>query len=406
MPRDSSTRTTVRAFADDWMPPRLRRAVGRRLPARAAGPIRPAKQEPSAPTPPEYVVDDDPRWAEMTDRVLTELRSCDPVYRPTSFWGPGLDELLGDFTRMGLSRFKRWSRAGFWFLPTYGNGFTNRTIRQTLRRAREVNPAARGDYVSPALNGIFLAHRDFDAARLAWDQERWPADLAAVGESLVGDPWQRFPLVPGNPEIGFGKAYLNYLLLMAALSRHVDGPPRSVLEIGGGFGVLGEVLMSRDPDVRYVNLDIPPLVTVASYYLTELFGDERVLTYGPEVASTGPIDVPRSACLPNWRIEDVSGPFDVFVNSYSFQEMEPDVVAHYADQVARLDVEYVVSLNSVAGKPKAADGGIGVVDPVTSARIIAMFEERGYLLQGTYGRPLIHSAGEIAVLRRRREPTS
>lgn len=188
---------------------------------------------------------------------------------------------------------------------------------------------------------------------------------------------------------------------MSALSSHVSRPPKSFLELGGGCGVLGEIVMSHDPEARYVDCDIPPLLTVSSYYLTELFGDDRVLTYDDSVADTGPIDVPRSACLPNWRIRDVNGRFDVFVNSFSFQEMEPDVVEQYIDTVAGKGVSYVVSLNSRAGKVKAdPDRDGGVIEQVTSSLIIKMFEQRGYELCGTYGRPLIVSAGELAVLKR------
>ena len=71
---------------------------------------------------------------------------------------------------------------------------------------------------------------------------------------------------------GWTRPYLNYMLCMAALSQHVDKPPTSVLELGGGFGVLGEFLLARGPQMRYVDLDIPPLLTVASYYLRTLYG--------------------------------------------------------------------------------------------------------------------------------------
>jgi hypothetical protein len=103
--------------------------------------------------------------------------------------------------------------------------------------------------------------------------------------------------------------------------------------------------------------------------------------------------------LPTWRIDDVDGPFDVFVNTFSFQEMEPHVVANYVAKVAEKDVSYVVSLNSRKGKRKADEGGIGVIDQVTSASVIAMFEGHGYELVRTYGPPHIRSAGELAVLR-------
>jgi hypothetical protein len=97
---------------------------------------------------------------------------------------------------------------------------------------------------------------------------------------------------------------------------------------------------------------------------------------------------------------DVRGSFDVFVNSFSFQEMEPDVVKNYLALVAKLDVKYIVSLNSFAGKPSAADHKIGVLDAVTSPRIIEWASELGYSLAGRYRSPLVKSAGEIVVLTR------
>ena len=84
---------------------------------------------------------------------------------------------------------------------------------------------------------------------------------------------------------------------------------------------------------------------------------------------------------------------------FSFQEMEPHVVANYVAKVAEKDVSYVVSLNSRKGKPKATDGGSGVVEQVTSERIVEMFAGHGYELLGTYGPPYLRSAGELVVLR-------
>ena len=133
----------------------------------------------------------------------------------------------------------------------------------------------------------------------------------------------------------------------------------------------------QGPGCLLRELDLPPLTTVASFYLRTLFGDRVTISDGT-IAEVGPIELPGSACLPNWRIGDVAGPFDVFVNSYSFQEMEPDVVEEYVRQVAAKGVTYVVSLNSILGKRRATRGRVGgVIDPVTSDRIVAMLEGGG-----------------------------
>lgn len=344
-------------------------------------------------------------WSELTDRTLKEIDSVDPVYRPTNFWGPGVTQLADSMTSDGLQNFKSWPLSRRWFYPVYGCGFTNATISEVSAFATTVNPRTNPSWVGGGLSGGRDARRDFDVARLMWDQDRWPFDIEGFGESRTGNPPQYYKLVAGKRH-GWTKPYLNYLLCLAALSRHVDAPPRSFLEIGGGYGVLGEIVMSRDPRARYVNLDIPPLMTVSAYYLDSLFGAARVLDYTSAIADRKTLDLSGSACLPNWRLPDVKAQFDVFLNSFSFQEMEPDVVLHYVNAVADLDVDYVVSLNSKKGKPtadKVAAGSVGgVLEPVTSTMIAKMFKRRGYELLQRYTSPLLTgSAGEVIVLRRK-----
>jgi len=333
-------------------------------------------------------------WDAVTKRSLDEIDGADPLYRPTNFWQPGMRQLLSDMDELGLQRFKSWPTAQYWFYPTYGANVRPETTAAALERAVEVQPAVHQPWLREALSGAAEARRDLEVVRIMWDHRRWPFKVMGRGESRVGEPPQYFRL--DGSKRGWTKPYLNYLLCMAALSRHVDRPPRSVLEIGGGFGVLGEILMRRSNAVRYVDLDIPPLLTVASYYLRELFG-ERVDVYDDEWA--GKVGPERSAVLPAWRIDDADGPFDLFVNCFSFQEMEPHVVANYVAKVAEKNVSYVVSLNSRKGKPKAGDGGIGVVEQVTSAHIVEEFAGHGYELLGTYGPPYLRSAGELTVLR-------
>lgn len=339
-------------------------------------------------------------WTGMTKQLLEDVRTCDPIYRPTNFWTPGLRDILADLDARGLEVFKAWPTAGYWFYPSYNRPLPLRTFDKTLKHAVKANPGLTRLSWLRSVNGFHEAMRDFDAAQLAWDQSRWPFDLEGFGESAVGQPVRHHTLTESST-VRWGKPYLNYLLCLAALSQHVDGPPRHFLEIGGGFGVLGEILMQRDQHARYVNVDIPPLLTVASYYLATLFGDRVLLPDALDVAGPGPLDLPASACLPNWRLPDVPGPFDVFVNSFSFQEMEPHVVDHYVGVVTDIGVTYVVSLNSRDGKRRATAGTEGgVLDPVTSDLIVELFGRRGYTVCGRYGRPLIHSAGELVVLKR------
>ncbi|HET6986156.1 MAG TPA: putative sugar O-methyltransferase [Kribbella sp.] len=340
-------------------------------------------------------------WSALTERTLAEVKTCASIYRPTNFWDVGLDKILRDMDTLGLEKFKLWPTAGEWFYPRYGNGFNNASIAVAYEAALQAHPRANKNWVTSALNGAFEARRDYDVAGVCWNQDRWPANLDDFGESAVGTPAQAYGLSLTDG-VRFGRPYLNYLIVMAALSNHVDTPPKSFLEIGGGFGVLGEIVMSRDPEARYVDIDIPPLVTVASFYLIELFGRDRIQVYDGSIADSGAIEVKGSAVIPSWRLEDVQGDFDVFVNSFSFQEMEPEVVDNYIDKVCAKGVKYAVSLNSKLGTAKAQKAGEwGSLQPVTSADILNGFEKRGYTLIGQYGDPLVHAGRQLNVLKRK-----
>ena len=181
----------------------------------------------------------DPRWQKLTERTLSGLDGCEPIYRPTNFWTPGVDRLVQAMENRGLDRFKSWQEAFSWFYPTYGLRLSEAETRQLVKAGRRIRPGLKGGRLREALSGLPDARRDFDAARLAWDQERWPFDLESRGESEVGQPVQRYPLTgPDGPR--WGKPHLNYLLCLAALSRHVTAPPRSFLELGGGFGTTAQ----------------------------------------------------------------------------------------------------------------------------------------------------------------------
>lgn len=340
----------------------------------------------------------EPDWAALTERSLEELKQAPEHYRPTNFWGPGLDQLLGDMERLGLENFKSWPQAGLWFYPLYVRG--NR-LPEDDASAPPVGRNAAGvpwDQVA----GLHQARRDFDVARIAWDHRRWPFQPKKFAESTLGNPPQRYQLLPRHPEKTHGRAYLNYLLCLAALSRHVDAVPKSFLEIGGGYGALGEILLAHYPDARYVDLDIPPLLTVASWYLHHRFPDRPIAVYGEDVPATGRFTLGRSAVLPNYRIEDLQDEFEVFVNTFSFQEMEPDVVQRYIDQVCARGVKYVVSFNSLHGKRKAeAEGDMwAALDPVRTEDIVRWFRERGFELVGEYTNPMVRSAAKLVVLKR------
>ena len=169
----------------------------------------------------------------------------------------------------------------------------------------------------------------------------------------------------------FSRSSLNYLLGLALLKKHLGAEPlRTVLEVGGGFGTLGEILASAGlENWHYVDVDIPPTSFVAESYLRAALGSERVAGYA-QTRGRNDIDIdslPPVSVLCAWQIEALRGQADLFVNFISFQEMEPAVVANYLRHVDRLQTRWVLLRNMREGKQvRRGAGSVGVETPIRS----------------------------------------
>ncbi len=313
--------------------------------------------------------------SEATDtalqRLLTDLDSADSLYQPTQFWRVSFKRLADELRGGGIGRFRALPGPLSFFVPTYGfPGY-----RFEPRRFDEVRRGLEGMQLSDRrclahlerlFSGESQAESDYRVL-LASDTPGAPF-LDRFSESTVGDPIEQF-------EFGgrrFSRSSLNYLLGLAFLKRHVDTSTiRTVLEIGGGFGTLGEILLG-DPRNRYfyIDVDIPPAVYCATHYLSRIRGASAVLDYEAtrEVAE---LDVGsmaathEAATLASWQLPRLTGRVDLFVNFISFQEMEPQVVRNYLAQVERLGARFLLLRNLREGKAKATNAqDVGVVDPV------------------------------------------
>lgn len=90
----------------------------------------------------------------------------------------------------------------------------------------------------------------------------------------------------------------------------------------GISGTLGEIFLKSDRTSFYVNIDIPPVAAVSSYYLNQVFGKEKVLTYD-QSRDMEFIDIDQikekysMAVFCPWQLPKIKGEFDLFVNFIS-----------------------------------------------------------------------------------------
>src|ERR1035437_9487884 len=323
----------------------------------------------------EFALD---KYPDLT-RAREDMRTQSELYQPTVFWDEASSRIADQIRAAGIESFRSLSEPLGFFVPTYGipgGGFSSEQVNALLGCLRRDFPHAKKceRALSRFLNGDLLAVADYRTL-VAADDPRAKPYLHLFSESTVGAPVEHFEFNGRR----FSRSSLNYLLGLALLKRHLKGDvPRTVLEVGGGFGTLGEVLSASGiDDVRYIDIDIPPTSFVAQHYLTEVLGPERVATYAQtcDRESITVSSLPQASVLCSWQIERLQGEIDLFVNFISFQEMEPHIVNNYLTCAARLDARWTLLRNLREGKQVRKDDWVGVDNPILGDAYLAMLPD-------------------------------
>ncbi len=304
------------------------------------------------------------------------MQAQSELYRPTVFWDEASARIVAELETSGVERFRSLDTALGFFVPTYGAPGGGFTVGQSVG----LRDWLKGKYPKDAkpqlalnqfLSGHMSALADFRVLIAADDPSRLPY-LHTFSETQVGEPTEQFEFEGRY----FSRSSMNYLLGLALLKKHLNGDvPRTVLEIGGGFGTLGEVLSSSGiNNLHYIDIDIPPTSFVAQHYLTEVLGKDKVATYA-QTANCPTIEIdslPQAAVLCSWQIERLQGQVDLFVNFISFQEMEPHIVKNYLGHVTRVGARWILLRNMREGKNVRKNDRVGVSTPILGDDYLAM----------------------------------
>jgi putative sugar O-methyltransferase len=299
--------------------------------------------------------------------LLRKSRNAGPLYAPTPFWEAATDRLVDDIKRDGIKNFRNRGAPLSFFVPTYGfpgNSLSPEQITALESVAGSFSSKQQAmveAWVSGAAHAL-SDYRAFMAATRTGSARR----LLAFSEDYAGNPLEQFKFDDRN----YSRSALNYLMGLTFLAEHIDlNKIGTVLEIGGGFGTLGEILVKCWPlgTVKYIDLDIPPGCQFTDYYLSQACAKTTRMqsTESVELDRIEIDELPTLSILPNWKIEAIEGDIDLFVNFISFQEMEPEVVRNYLNHVQRLQSKWIMLRNMREGKQKRIKaGGIGVNQPI------------------------------------------
>lgn len=307
----------------------------------------------------------------MANHYKTHMKlasKVDALYQATAFWEAGVPLIEKDLENDGYRKFRRWPHSLGFFVPTYGapgNSLSVSLIRELSNwcKSSELTKKQTSFLIKWA-QGETLANHDFRVLKSAVMVSK-NEFLLKFSESAIGEPIEQFEIA-GNYH---SRSSLNYLMGLACLGKFVELRTLTrIVELGGGYGTLGEIVYQLWPsNATYLNFDIPPICNVSEFYLNSLTQD----FYGlDDLLSMEKISMDRLKKInvaPNWKIEDITGPIDLFVNMISFQEMEKNVVENYCRKIICLNPRFILLRHIREGKQKKTSSEpIGVISPTTS----------------------------------------
>ncbi|MFX0198937.1 MAG: putative sugar O-methyltransferase [Candidatus Hodarchaeota archaeon] len=287
--------------------------------------------------------------SEELELMLEDMRKSDKVYQPSSYWQNYHDKSMEYISSFGIenfrsSKYSQWSSFGAVDDPLsfYARRVVNKIRRMNLKSIfrRWINTSFGFSRLSEdsleLLEKLLNAHkRDLQTLLQICFEYLLSIDnlklLNTISDSCIGNPDLFLEYEGKKYTLRFLRYYRDFLYI----SRFVDFKNVSrVIEIGGGYGGMAEVIMKCHPHIQYINLDIPPQSYIAQQYLRSVFGDDRTCSYN-QLRKCDEIDLDkleniRFVVLCPWQFNKLKGDCELLISVASFQEMEPDIVRNYA----------------------------------------------------------------------------
>jgi putative sugar O-methyltransferase len=306
----------------------------------------------------------------LLNLMLNDMSKQDQLYRPTTFWEYGSSLIIKALDKFGIENFRTSESTRHFFVPGYtvveyleDPAKYDKLIEEFRKIVTDQRFVTRVERLFTGYTGAINDYR----VLLASNINKKPF-TDTISESQIGNPLEQIQF-DGRY---FSKSMLNYLLGLNFLKQTVDTKNiKTVMEIGGGFGTLGEILLGDERnEAFYINADIPPIGFVSSYYLQNLFGKEQIADY-EVLKDFESLDIEtlkkhyKGLNICSWQVPQLKGKIDLFVNFISFQEMEPEIVQNYCLYVDKLEPKYILLRNMQEGKRKQSETfKAGVIEPI------------------------------------------
>lgn len=306
----------------------------------------------------------------LLEQMQADMAGQPELYQPTEFWREASARIAAVLRRDGFENFRQHRDARSYFVPSYGppgNMLSPDDVARIEQLILQSTPRQSKKHLTllSFITGQAWALADYRVFR-AGDRPELKPDLRDISESTTGNPPDQVEFEGAR----FSRSMLNYLHGLVFLKQTLgDVGIRTVLEIGGGYGTLGEILHQAGGDYAYIDVDIPPTTAVASYYLAQIPGLDLIDYSATRALPALTVPAPGTQMvLCPWQLPRLEGQVDLLWNSISFQEMEPATVKFYLAEAKRLGARFVLLRNLREGKQrKAANSPVGVNEPILGA---------------------------------------
>lgn len=295
--------------------------------------------------------------------MLNDTKTAPKLYQPTNYWAYYENKFLPGLRATGLKDFRRKRGVGESFGATdllpHRRTFSNMNLKKwysiprwVIDRLSNINAIKKAiNHVTLLYNGIsyenFRLHC-FDFAKI-YGEKCGAKPITKLNVSLAGNPEDVFT-VDGKH---YTMSILYYYLQYAYCSQFLQFDSiNTMAEIGSGGGKQIEVIKKLHPNISFYIFEIPPQLYVCEQYLSAVFPRSVISYYEtrkyksiPKKDHKGKIFI-----LPTWKIGELADlNYDLFWNSASFQEMEPNVVLNFLKYINK-QCNYAFLHEQMSGK--------------------------------------------------------
>ena len=185
--------------------------------------------------------------------------------------------------------------------------------------------------------------------------KRLDKELTEISDSNFGLEKNNFTLIDNKI---YTSKFLDHLLFIYQIKKNTEFESINyILELGAGIGLLASAFLKLNKKIKYLIVDIPPTIFFSEYYLKNL--GFKVFGY-EEISKINVLDIKKIfedydvICLPSWKLHHLNNfKFDLFINIYSFQEMEKKQAMNYLSVFKKNLKKYVYLENLIEGHKKA-----------------------------------------------------